>query len=290
MLSRVRAPMDAHSPTRRVRRTGLAAFAWWVPAALLIPAAVPAPLAGQISVDQAELYLQPQAASANVTSFNVRNESNQTVEATVYVMDWTRDEDGQNQFVPAGSQPQSCFPYLRVFPLSLRLDPGTQQAVRIGLQGADSLPATCWSIIFVEARSGGATSGRRVSYVMRLGVKLYITPSGLSKDGEVEDMSIDTLPAGAKAPADTAKEPHVHVAFRNSGGLPYWVHGSVEYRRLDNSVAATDSVTSFPILPGARRRFATLVPKLPAGHYVALVLLDYGGAEVAAGQLPLDVP
>jgi len=282
--------MDAHSPTRRVRTTGLAAFAWWVPALLAVAGAVPARLAGQISVDQAELYLQPQAASANVTSFNVRNESSQTVEATVYVMDWTRDEDGENQFVPAGSLPQSCSPYLRVFPLSLRLDPGTQQAVRIGLQGADSLPATCWSIIFVEAGSGGATSGRHVSYVMRLGVKLYITPSGLSKDGEVEDMSIDTLRAGATLPADTARQPHVRVGFRNSGGLPYWVRGSIEYRRLDNSVAASDSIVSFPVLPGARRRFATLIPKLPSGHYVALVLLDYGGAEVAAGQLPLDVP
>ena len=275
---------DAYSPTRRARWTGLAAFAWGV------LGLAPAALAGQVSVDQAELYLVPQPSSANVTSFNVRNESTQLVEATVYLMDWTRDESGENQFLPSGSLPQSCAPYLRIFPLSLRLGSGEQQAVRIGLQGADSLPATCWSIIFVEAGSGGATSGRRVSYVMRLGVKLYITPSGLSKDGEVEDMSIDTLAPAARIPADTARQPHIHVGFRNPGGLPYWVHGSVEYRHLDNSVVRADSLPSFPILPGARRRLATLIPKLPSGHCIALVLLDYGGAEVAAGQLPLDVP
>jgi hypothetical protein len=253
-----------------------------------VVALAPMPLTAQISVDQGEIYLQPQAASASVSSFNVKNETNQTVEATVYVMDWERTEDGDNRFVPSGSLVQSCAAFIRVFPLSLRLPAGQSQAVRIGLEGADSLPATCWSIIFVESGTAGTTSGRRVTYIMRLGVKVYIAPSGLSKDGEVEEMSIDTLAATAPIPTDTAKAPHVHAAFRNSGGLPYWIHGTIEYRRLDNSVVAKDSIPAFPVLPGARRRFAMLIPKLPTGHYIALVLLDYGGSEVAAGQLPLD--
>jgi len=69
-----------------------------------------------------------------------------------------------------------------------------------------------------------------------------------------------------------------------------WVRGTMEYRRPDNSIAATDSIAEFPVLPGARRRVAVRVPKLAAGSYVALALLDYGGSEIAAGQIAVRVP
>jgi len=270
--------------TRRACWTGLAAFALWAPGA--------APLAAQISVDQAELFLAPQQLTAGSASFNVRNESPNVVEASVYLEDWDRAENGDNRFVPSGSLPQSCAPYLKVFPLSLRLPPGASQTVRLNVEGADSLAATCWSIVFVESGRGATPSSRNITYVMRIGVKVYITPPGLGRDGEIEEMTVDSgKPAprrGAAAP-DTAARPHVWAAFRNSGGVPYWVRGSVEFRRLDNSVAASDSIVPFPILPGARRRFARPVPSLPAGHYVALMLLDFGGSELAAGQVQVDV-
>jgi hypothetical protein len=64
----------------------------------------------------------------------------------------------------------------------------------------------------------------------------------------------------------------------------------MEYRRPDNSVAATDSVSQFPVLPDARRRVAVTVPRLAPGSYVALALLDYGGAEIAAAQIAVHVP
>src|SRR2546425_8723974 len=44
------------------------------------------------------------------------------------------------------------------------------------------------------------------------------------------------------------------VLFHNSGGLPLWPHGRVEFRRLDNSVAASVDIPEFPVLPGAARR------------------------------------
>jgi len=249
------------------------------------------PLAGQISVDQAELFLRPWVDSTATASFNVRNESDTVVEATVYLMDWDRAEDGANRFVPSGSQAQSCAPYLKIFPLSLRLPPGASQMVRLDAAGTDSLAAACWSIVFVESGRGTMRAGHNISYVMRVGVKVYITPPGLVKDGEVEEMTVDTAgtkPVRGRAGTDTAAALHVRAVYHNTGGIPYWVRGSVEFRRLDNSVAAADSITPFPVLPGARRRFALLVPRLPAGHYVVLMLLDFGGSELAAGQVLMD--
>lgn len=288
--SRVRvANRGAHSLTRRVR--------WSALAALSLLAAGVRPAAGQISVDQAEIVLHPQPSAPSVAGFNVSNETNALVEATIYLMDWDRDDDGANRFQPLGSVAQSCAKYLRVFPLSLRLPPHTSQGVRLGLQGADSVPATCWSIVFVEAGGPQAGGGRRISYVLRLGVKVYIEPPGLATDGEVEGMGIDTIrpahvpPVRGAKPAPPARDTVVSwVRFRNTGGLPAMVHGEMEYRRLDNSVVQRDSIPTFPVLPGAARRARVPLPALPRGHYVVLALLDFGGTEVAAGQIPLDIP
>jgi hypothetical protein len=226
------------------------------------------------------------------------NETNALVEATIYLADWDRDEDGGNRFQPLGSVAQSCAKYLRVFPLSLRLPPHTSQGVRLGLVGADSVPATCWSIVFVEAGGPTAGGGRRVSYVLRLGVKVYIEPTGLATDGEVEGMGIDTVRAakpkpaarGATVPPPARDTVMSWVRFRNTGGLPAMVHGQMEYRKLDNTVVQRDSIPTFPVLPGAARRARVPLPALPPGHYVVLALLDFGGSEVAAGQVPLDIP
>ncbi|HZH41758.1 MAG TPA: hypothetical protein VFD85_12150 [Gemmatimonadales bacterium] len=279
--------------TRRVRLGVLAALSVWGLASAR-------PAAAQVSVDQAEIVLHPQPSSPSVAGFNVSNETNALVEAKVYLMDWDRDEDGANRFQPIGAIGQSCAKYLRVFPLSLRIPPHTSQGVRLGLQNADSVPATCWSIVFVEAAAPQAAAGRNVSYVLRLGVKVYIEPPGLATDGEVEGMKIDTVHAvkpaplrGAKPapPAPPAPDTVVSsVRFRNTGGLPAIVHGEIEYRTLDNKVAMRDSVPTLYVLPGAARRARVPLPKLPRGHYVVLALLDFGGTEVAAGQIPLDIP
>lgn len=280
---RVRAAVAAaHSPTRRVRLGVLAA--------LSLATLAGRPAAAQLSVDQAEIVIRPQTATPSTLGFTVMNGSGDVVQAKVYLMDWDRDLDGANEFKPLGAAPQSCARYLRVFPLSLRLPAHASQAVRLAVQGADSLPATCWSIVFVEVNGPRVTAGRQISYILRLGVKVYIEPVGLALDGEIEEMKPDTIHAPATRSTPASDTTATTLVFRNTGGLPAMVRGDVEYRRLDNTVARRDSIPSFPVLPGASRRVRVPVPRLPSGHYVVLALLDFGGSDVAAGQIPLDVP
>jgi hypothetical protein len=59
---------------------------------------------------------------------------------------------------------------------------------------------------------------------------------------------------------------------------------------MDNSVAGQIPIAEFPTLPGAVRRLEVDVPPtIPAGNYIALALIDFGGAEIAAGQLELTL-
>ena len=265
----MRASSLAHRTTRRAAM-GLAAF-------VLVATIVP-PAEGQLALDQVELFMNPQAQGRRVQSFNVTNESDQVVEATLYLNDWDRDEKGENRFSDSGQLPQSCGRYLQVFPLSLRLLPHTQQAVRVSLQGADSLRTACWSVVFVESSAQRPNSGRTITYVTRLGVKLYIVPPSLPKDGEVENVALVD---------STAHQ--LTVSFRNTGEVPVWPTGRVEFRRLDASVVKTVPIEEFPVLPGSLRQLTIQCPALPPGRYVALALIDYGGSDVAGGQVPLTV-
>lgn len=266
----MRAYTNAH---RAARRAG------WLLAAFVLVGGVADRAAAQLAVDQVELFLEPHAVGREVASFNVSNETDQVLEATLYLNDWDRDETGDNRFVPSGRLSRSCGRYLRVFPLSLRLPPHTFQAVRVALEGADSLQAACWSVLFVESSAPQQARGRSITYITRLGVKIYALPAGLPKDGEVEGVVV----------RDSSTR-HVVVRFRNTGGVPLWPHGRVEFRRLDNSVAATVEIDEFPVLPGAVRRLAPGLPALARGRYIALALIDYGGSDIAGGQVQFEVP
>src|SRR5256712_7929273 len=137
----VHAHLGRHWATRRVRWFGLAAF--------VLAGLVPAPAGAQLAVDQAEIFLEPRAVGRGIASINVSNEGDSVAEATVYLSDWDRREDGENRFYPSGTVPRSCGRLLRVFPLSLRLAPHTSQGVPPALAGAAPLTPAVLSILSV---------------------------------------------------------------------------------------------------------------------------------------------
>jgi P pilus assembly chaperone PapD len=270
----------------RLRRASVGA----VLAASLSFAALPATASAQLTIDQLELQLDPRSVDRKVGVFSITNEGTESVQVALHAEDWDRAESGENRFFPLGSQPHSCGEKLSVFPLSMRLDPGATGQVRVSADGLAGAPDACWQIVFAETARPPRPAGaqRAILYVVRTGVKVYVEPSGLQKDGAVEDVALKPhlLPNGT--PAVPAARDLV-VAFRNTGAISLRTTGRVEFRRADNSVAATATITEFPTLPGARRNVAVVLPQLPAGKYTALAMLDFGGSEIAAGQIDLDV-
>lgn len=274
---------------RRARHVALAVCA---------SAGLAVPVRAQVSVDRVDLTLAPGAVDRRTAAFNVMNESPAPMNASVYLADWDRTERGDNRFFDRGTLPRSCGQRLRVFPAVLQLAPGATQSVRITAEGVDTLRAECWAVVFVEARAPRTDStDRQLSYILRLGVKVYVTPPGLARDGTVEDMQLVAPAAAAladparSAPADPARTAasRLEIAFRNAGGIHLATTGSVEFRTPDNALAAKTNIAEFPTLPGARRIVSLPLPRLAPGRYVALALLDYGGAEIAAGQLEIEV-
>lgn len=243
---------------------------------------VAAPIQAQLLVDPLEVTLTTAGASRVTGSFSLANTSDVAVQATITRQDWDRAENGDNRFLPAGSTGSSCGDMLTVTPVSIRIEPRTSRIIRLAVQGAAALQKECWDIFFVEElpqRAG--VRGNALQYIFRTGVKVYVTPPGLKQDAAVEDMAVEEV-------AKTKRQ--ISIRFRNTGGMHLLAKGHLEFRRLDNSVAARVAIPEFPTLPGATRKVLTDIPTdLTAGDYVVLALIDFGGPELVAGQIDLQV-
>jgi len=250
----------------------------------------------QLLVDPLEVTIIAAGANRVPASFSVSNTSDEVVQATISRSDWDRVENGDNRFLPAGSTGTSCGTNLSVSPLSIRVEPHTSRIVRLAVQSGAAVTKECWDIFFVEEVPRRASAkGNSLQYIFRTGVKVYVAPPGLTRDGAVENMAVQDVAVSktasstpvttvSTAPALTKRQ--ISVLFHNTGGMHLLSKGRLEFRRIDNSVAAQAPVPEFPTLPGATRKVLVDVPAgLTPGDYVVLALIDFGGAELVAGQI-----
>ncbi len=247
-----------------------------VPILLAAALAAAVPARAQLAVDRSEIFLHPQVAAERVGVVNVSNTSTRAVQAVVRLEDWDRSETGANRWYRAGSVAGSCSALLTVFPLTLSLDPGASQSVRLVLpDSAATLTRECWSAVMVETVQAPEQRGG-MSYIIRSAVKIYVEPTGLTTSGAVSDMRIVQTPGAPDS---------VEVWFANDGARHYVAKGNVEFRRADNTVAATLELPEYFLLPGARQRARVAVPALAAGAYIAIAMVDFGGNDIAAMQI-----
>jgi len=280
--------------TRKARRRG------WIVALVgvlvALPTLFPRAASAQIAVDELELHLALRQGTRSATAvFHAANPSALPAHATISMQDWDRSETGENRYYPTGTLPTSCGAHVSVFPSVLQLGPRSTQSVRVTVDSAASIGHACYTILFVEtAPPPRSANSPGVSYTVRYGVKVYIEPEA-PLSAEVSDVvvaRVDSVKAGvgrAKAAPDRVSR-RLDITYRNTGARQTVAHGAVEVRRPDNSVVAKLDIPEFPTLPGATRRLGVALPRLPSGRYVLLALLDYEGAEIAAGQVDLDIP
>jgi P pilus assembly chaperone PapD len=288
-ISRSRSPERAGAERRgRVRTTVLALCA----AGLVSQRA-----AAQLLVDPLEVTMLTAGNGRVSASFSLQNTSDSPVQASITRQDWDRQENGDNRFLPAGSSGKSCGAMLAVSPLSIRVEPHTSRVVRLTAQPGAALSSECWDIVFVEeVPQRASTKGNSLQYIFRTGVKVYIAPPNLPRDGAVEDMAVVDAPAKsaaakpASAASAAASGKQIAISFHNTGAMHLLSKGRLEFRRSDNSLATQVAIPEFPTLPGALRRVLVDVPRdVVPGDYVVLALIDFGGAELVAGQIDLQV-
>jgi P pilus assembly chaperone PapD len=168
------------------------------------------------------------------------------------------------------------------YPATFLIAPGANQIVRLAVEKAGSLTKECWDIVFVQEVAQKKQYTRSgLQYVFRTGVKVYVSPKGLPLDGSITSMTFAKHDPASKS---------IDIEFTNSGEKHLAGKGRIEIRRADNSVVAVIPIPLFPTLPGAARKLSLAIPaSTPAGNYMALAMIDFGGSEIAAGELELNL-
>jgi P pilus assembly chaperone PapD len=260
----------------------------------VIVAFIATPLRAQVTVSRLEVVITPVATERVIATFVVRNDGDHAAQGILTREDWDRAVTGENRFAQSGSSPTSCGASMSVYPMSFRIEPGADQIVRIAVEHAASPQKECWDIVFVEELPQQHAQTRSgLQYTLRTGVKVYVVPAGLERDASITNMTVEPIAPRTASRLDASTAPatrRITIQFSNDGSVHLAAKGRIEFRRLDNSIAMSVPIAEFPTLPGAIRRLEMDVPPtLPAGSYVVLALIDFGGAEIAAGQLELDI-
>ena len=282
---------DIGTGCARPRASRTERFIGRMAAAALLVGAVVAPAAAQIAVDKTEIVFHAVPGEPKVASINLRNDGKERVQAVVRLEDWDRAPDGTNNWYPYATKPGSCGNVLTVFPLTVSLEPGERQSMRVSLDSTATTDRECWAGAIVETVQPRTVGGRNVAYVIRTATKVYVQPAAaLASKGEVVALTI-AEPAGDSTRADSAKArgPELTLEFQNTGGKHLVTPGEVQFRRADNSIAATVKLPILYTLPGAKSVARVALPKLAPGRYIVLAVLDYGGDELAAGQIEYEV-
>jgi hypothetical protein len=210
-----------------------------------------------------------------VRTIVVRNEGTTPLQFRVYPGDFDQEVAGDAIFLDYGASPHSCSGRLRLFPDGMVIGPGERQDVRVEMDGA---AAACWSMVFVETLVPGAG---RVAVSQRVGVKIHSTPPTASLEGKV---------AGVYTVTGAGKALQVLIEFMNTGEAPLRPKGDLEIRTPDGKIVTKVEVEPFSALPGHTRRI--LVPvgdKLAPGDYLAVPIIDFGGAYLTGDQIAFRV-
>lgn len=243
-----------------------------------------APARAQIAVNKTEMVFHALPGEVKTVLINVHNEGSQRVQAVIRLEDWDRAPDGTNNWYQYGTKPGSCGQILSVFPLTVSLEPDAAQNIRVSLDSSATIDHECWAGAIVETVQPRTVDGRNVAYVIRTATKIYVQPPALAMKGEVVTLSIGATKADSAGDAGS----EVLLEFENTGAKHLTTPGEVQFRRADNSIAATVKLPTLYTLPGAKSTTKIAVPKLAPGRYIVLAVLDYGGDELAAGQIEYE--
>lgn len=274
--------------------TALRHAAWEL--ALLI-GLLPAALGAQVVVEDLEVHFRPTPDSGVLSRVvPIRNELTRPQQVRIQLGDWYRDSLGSNVFVPANTAAGTCGERLQVFPTTFQIAAGATSFIRVSYTPSDSVQG-CWGIVFIETvnppRAVTATEGSFLTIELRTGVKVYVHPPRATMSGAVESAEVLTFWRRADPRAtsrDTIPVRESVVRFANTGTAHLRVKTVLEIRDADARLVRRVEGTEYYMTPGAVVNMHHVIPELPTGQYIAIVLLDYGGDEINAAQIDFRIP
>jgi len=225
-------------------------------------------------------------------SFTIFNASDEPQSYRVISKDWIFTKEGNDKELEPGSFSRGCAEWLSGTPQNFSLQPKGSKQVRFTVEVPQAhLPGTYWSAFFIEPADkpdlGSSASGEGRTYniyvKVRAKVSILITlPGQQRKDGKVTNLEVEVGPLKENI--------KVTATFNNTGNLYMRCKGTVEIRDYQGETIESFPLKSFASLPETESIIVTDHPmKFNDGEYSALVIIDFDGDFLIAGEAFFDV-
>ncbi len=254
-------------------------------APLLSLALAPALAQTGVGVSPPRVLLPLAPGSETTQSIQVDHPGRQGVLAvTVVLSDVLLKPDGSPLYLDPGSHPKSLTRWLSVTPLEFRLSPQGVQEVRYTVRVPPGTPeGSYWGIVFFESAPAESRGGEGIGIRIktRVGHVVYVDVGRPARSGRIQ---------GFRYLGGSGREgPQVRIVFQNTGNGVLRLKGRLEVRDERGQVVARGQVPETASLPGATHEVpAPLEKPLPPGRYAVLAVLDYGEANLVAGEGRLE--
>ena len=226
---------------------------------------------------------------SSISSIDVKNNKNKPIQLSIYLKDKAYINGREVEALP-GTSENSCAEMLFLTPSTLDLGPKESTSIRINITIPDTLIGTCWSSIFIEETSDPTPQIHEIeghkfslSVNMRVGLSFIQTVPGTTiRSGLIE--SIDLVYN------DDSTAGFIKFNYFNDGNGITKCKGWVEFRDIDGLTVKKIEIDETPkIYPLERKTFSIELPKdLISGEYSALAIIDYGGAQLVAGEVVFE--
>lgn len=260
---------------------------------MLLAGAWARPVSAQFSIDELELHVTPTGPAAITRAFAIRSAADTAQQILLELTDWDRDSAGTNLVRALGTHASSCESRVEVFPMTLQLPPRSTEFVRVTYTPrADSVETGCWAMVLARAVRPPAATGQRTSVSIStvIGVKLNVHTVDARLEGEIVSADVEEV-WERQAGGDSVRVRQLAVRFTNTGRAHLVVKSTVEIRNEATQLVAEFGGPDAHLTPGSFRDILIPLPaNLARGRYVAVVLLDYGGDEITAAQLDVEIP
>jgi P pilus assembly chaperone PapD len=247
---------------------------------------LPLAMAEAISISVSPIRVEHNVpAGGNLTeAISVLNDDISPVHIRVKIEDWSLTREGAVSFAPGGSQPFSAAPWIRVNPREFDLQPGQSQSARYALTVPKDANPGGYRAAIIFATVPRPTPGekqKRVMFEGRIATILYETVGRPAPSGEITGLSMEPNKEG---------KPEFLISFKNTGSVHLRTRGEIIIRDKAGKEIGKAPLPDLPILPRSDRDFKVAwEAKLPAGEYVAELLMDIGRKELLAGERKFSI-
>lgn len=225
---------------------------------------------------------------------NVYNKADHDQTFLVYWNDWQYDSLGSMPEFDPGILERGCAQWLSITPQTFTIPPNSTQTIRYTLMvPAFALSGSHWGAMFLQtvekptlASKMESETGRSFSVFiqMRAKVSLHLTVKGdLIEDGEITGITIEP-PIGDKPLI-------IYTKFLNTGNMMLKCKGSIEVRDEMGEPLETLTMQGFTCFPdGLRIIKSGKNINLGSGEYSTMIVIDFGGDYLVAGEAFFEIP